>query len=239
MRASEHVPRNATQRAAASARDLHGYTAGSHASGRPDRAPGVHRNAIEEMIVLRAAPGGLQYAGEDLPPTAPREADRRGFGIQSAADTAATRWAENRALRANLASAAGSDQSDALLVRWRLAHARLQHAVDTSSAVLHAREIRLEHRRRHPTGSTTAEQQRQQDVECLGLIEHIENTEAASTLLERSVLSPFSDVLPLGHVSTSGSSLPDPKHIPNPVTARLRELEEEARALRQQLVQGI
>jgi hypothetical protein len=233
MRASEHVPRSATQRAAAAARDLHGYTVGSHASGRPDRAPGVHWNAIEEMIVLRAAPGGLQCAGGDLPPTAPREADRRGFGTQSAADTAATRWAEKRA-RANLVSAAGGDENDAfrgLLTRWRLAHARLQQAVDTRSAALHAWELQSEHRLRNPAG-TAAEEHQQQDQECLGLLESIESTEAAHALLERCVSSP-------SRYATSSASLPDPSHSPNPVTARLLELEEEARALRKQLARGV
>lgn len=159
MRAPEHVPRNASQRAAAAARDMHGYALGSHPSGRPDRAPGVHRNAIDAMVLLRAAPGGLQDTRQDRPSTAPREAARRGFGTQSAVDTAATVWERNRA-RARPEPAAGGDSendtSRGLLARWHLAHARLQHAVNSRSAALQAWEMQSEQTLRAPGTPATA-----------------------------------------------------------------------------------
>ena len=335
MRAPEHVPRNASQRAAAAARDMHGYTVGSHPSGRPDRAPqlaGVHRNAIDEMVLLRAAPGGLQDTRQDRPPTAPREAARRGFGTQSAADTAATVWERNR-VRAHQEPAAGGDSenhtSRILLARWHLAHARLQHAVHSRSAALQAWGMQSEQTLGAPGTPATAastssevphgllrlestvrlhcsiaeemavalglhfgqsvgasvdrlvskfeqrhaamitdlrdelqaltaaglprdglhtepnlqssEQQRQRQQH-LGLLESIESTEAASVLLERSVLRPCCPGSSTHHVSSpAGAALAvaNQRSNSNSMATRLLELEIEVNALRKQLARGV
>ena len=149
LRAPEHVPRNANQRAAAAARDMLGHAVGSHASGRPDsasRGTRRHPNAIDEMMSLRVAPGGLRRAEHDRPLMAPREAERRGFGTGTAADTAAV-WAQNRAGP----GAIGGGQEEAgvtvagnapraQLQQWRLAQVRLEHAVQSQSDAIHAWE---------------------------------------------------------------------------------------------------
>lgn len=145
-RVPEHVPRNANQRAAAAARDVHAVASTClHPSGRPDRVQGEHRNAIEEMVMLRAAPGGLRQVNYERPLTAPRESERRGFHT---VDAGANLW-ENRAM-ADLASTGGDDNRSGavdadtrrrLVGQWRLAHARLEHAVAAHSAALRAWDV--------------------------------------------------------------------------------------------------
>lgn len=85
---------------------------------------------------LRAAPGGLQHAEHDRRSTTPREAERRGFGKRSAADAAATVWAQNRA-RLGFADGGKTellDENEAvrarLLGQRRAAHGRFQHTLD-------------------------------------------------------------------------------------------------------------